>query len=90
MERLKTEPGVEQNETFGVLDYHIDNDHYVVNVKWKDGIKTVQHFPVVGFTVVNPATKKYIGNIEGKKALEILQQHAGDFNHQEFSWRDFI
>ena len=90
MEHNETISGEEQNEKFGVLDYHVDNGHYVVNVRWKDGEKTTKRFPVVGFTIINPANKERLGSMDGKKALAILQEHAGDYAYEEFSWRDFL
>jgi hypothetical protein len=90
MERIKPDSGVEQGGAFGVLEYHMENGHYAVSVRWKDGVETVKRFPVVGITIVDPVTQNKIGRIEGKKALEILQKNAGEYNHGEFSWRDFL
>ena len=90
MEHIEARPTDEQKEGCGVLDYHIKNNHFVVSVRWKDGIRTVKHFPVAGFTVVDPVDHRHLGNIGGEKALEILKQHAGDYEYQKFSWRDFM
>jgi hypothetical protein len=90
MEHFKEESDNGQEEKFGVLDYRIDNNHYVVDVRWKDGSKTTQHFPVVSFPVVDPINHQHLGNMEGERALGILQEHAHEYTHGEFSWRDFL
>jgi hypothetical protein len=81
-ERSEEEPGV--------LGYRVENNHYVVDVRWKDGEKSENHFPIAGFTVVNPKNNECLGKIRGEKALEILQQHAGEYTREDFSWRDFV
>ena len=72
------------------MDCHIENNHFVVSVKWKDGIRTVNHFPVAGFPVEDPVNHRYLGNIKGERALEILKQYAADYECQKFSWRNFV
>src|SRR3989344_9656221 len=39
-------PVVGEDKKFGVLGYRIENNHYVVNIRWKDGHETEEHFPV--------------------------------------------
>jgi len=77
---------------FGVLGSKIENNHYVVSLRWKDGQETGEHFPVKGFSIVDPATgKKWgVGHIDGKKALKILEENAAKMTADEFSWRDFL
>jgi len=91
MKNLEAEPGGEQKKERGVLGYRIENDRYVVNVRWKDGPETERQFPVAGFDVVDPGNgNKHLGSIKGKDALKILQDHAGEYDHEEFSWRNFL
>ena len=75
----------------GVLGYRIENNHYVVDICWKDGHETKEHFPVRGFPVVDPVTgeKRGEGHIDGKKALKILEENAAKMTADEFSWLDF-
>ena len=81
----------EQGKKFGVLNYKIENNHYVVNIRWKDGKEVEEHFPVKGFPVVNPATGKFIKkNLPGKDALKILEENAAKMTADEFSWLDFV
>ncbi len=74
----------------GVLDSRIENGNYIVTIKWRDGKETEKHFPVVGFDVVDPVSHGHLGSIKGKKALEILQEHAAEYEYDDFSWRDFV
>lgn len=76
----------------GVLSYKIENNHYVVDIRWKDGHKTEEHFPVAGFPVIDPATgkKRGSGHIDGKQALKILEENASKMTADEFSWLDFV
>jgi hypothetical protein len=90
MEIIETALDGGQKEKPGLLDYRIENNHYVARVRWKDGKETENHFPVDGFDVVNPKGNEYLGSIGGEKALEILQEHAGEYDYQDFSWRNFV
>jgi len=76
----------------GVLGYKIENNHYVISLRWKDGHETEEHFPIKGFPVVNPVTgeKWGEGHMDGKKALKILEENAANMTAEEFSWRDFL
>lgn len=75
---------------FGVLHYKIENNHYVVNVRWKDGHETEEHFPVRGFPIEDPATGEKRNPIDGKRALKILEENASKVTANEFSWLDFV
>jgi hypothetical protein len=90
MESLEAMPNKELKEKYGVLRWREENDHYVVDVRWKDDMTTTLHFPIVGMTIVNPANNERKGYITGEKALEILQNHAGEFEHDKFSYLDFV
>ena len=80
----------EQEKKFGILNYRIENGHYIVNVRWKDGRETERHFPTIGFLVVNPTTGEKRGYIDGKKALKILEENTASMTSDEFSWLDFV
>ncbi|MDO8663232.1 MAG: hypothetical protein Q7K28_00105 [Candidatus Wildermuthbacteria bacterium] len=80
----------EQEKKFGVLNYRIENSHYIVNIRWKDGRETERHFPTTGFLVVDPATGEKRGRIDGKKALKILEENTADMTSDAFSWLDFV
>ncbi len=80
----------EQEKKFGVLKYKTENNHYVVNIRWKDGKEVEEHFPVAGFIVVNPATGEKRGHIDGKRALKILEENTAKMTADEFSWLDFV
>jgi len=91
MEKSELDPGSEQKEKCGVLDYHIDNGQYVVDVRWKDGVRTTNHFPVAGFPIVDPVSgARMLKNMQGEKALELLKQHAAEYAYNDFSWIDFV
>ena len=90
MQNLETTPEEGLVGESGVLGYRIESGHYVVDVRWKDGEKTESHFPVMGFPVVNPATKKLLGKLSGEEALKILQEHAIEYERDEFSWQNFV
>ena len=79
-----------KEKQIGVLKYRIENNHFVVDIRWKDGHKTEEHFPVKGFPVVDPATGEKRRPIDGKKALEILEKNAAKMTADEFSWLDFV
>lgn len=81
--------GVEGENKFGVLGYRVENDHYIVDIRWKDGHETEEHFPVKGFPVVDPKTKEVHDPIEGKRALKILEENAANMTADEFSWLNF-
>ncbi len=87
-EFLKEEISGEEKK-FGVLGHRIENNHYVVDIRWKDGHETEEHFPVKGFPVVNPETGAVHDPIEGKKALKILEENADKMTAEEFSWLNF-
>lgn len=90
MNKMET-PKPEREQKFGVLNYRIENSHYVVNVRWKDGRETERHFPVRGFPVVNLETGEIIKkNLSGKDALKILEENAANMMADEFSWLDFV
>ncbi|HEY4474682.1 MAG TPA: hypothetical protein VJC06_02060 [Candidatus Paceibacterota bacterium] len=80
---------VHEKQKFGVLGHRIENNHYVVDIRWKDGHETEEHFPVKGFPVVNPKTKEVHNSIEGKRALKILEENADKMTAEEFSWLNF-
>lgn len=79
----------QRQEKLGVLGHRIENNHYIVGIKWRDGKKVEEHFPVNGFAVVNEAGK-LLGHLSGKKALDILEKNASKLTQDEFSWRDFL
>ncbi|MEK7121082.1 MAG: hypothetical protein AAB857_00060 [Patescibacteria group bacterium] len=92
MEKFETvvETRVEDEERkFGVLSYKIENNHYVANIRWKDGHETEEHFPVAGFPVVDPVTGEKRHSIDGRRALKILEENAAKMTADEFSWLDF-
>ena len=41
-------PKIEKQENPGVLEVKVENNHYIVTVMWKDGIKSQVIFPVIG------------------------------------------
>ncbi|OGN08857.1 MAG: hypothetical protein A3J46_03125 [Candidatus Yanofskybacteria bacterium RIFCSPHIGHO2_02_FULL_41_11] len=79
----------EKEKKFGVLGYRIENNHYVVNIRWKDGHEVEEHFPVRGFPVVDPATGESRRSIDGRRALKILEENAANMTADEFSWLNF-
>ena len=83
-------PKLEQEKKFGVLNYRIENNHYIVDIRWKDGKETEEHFPTTGFSVVNPVTGEKRGHIDGKRALKILEDNTTKMTADEFSWLEFI
>ena len=89
METLEAAQAGESNEKCGVSGYRIENNHYVVDVVWKDGKKVTSSFPVSGFTIVNPATKKILGVMGGRSAIKVLKRYAPQYNYDDFSWQDF-
>ena len=90
MKNIET-PTIEQENKFGVLGYRIENGHYIVDIRWKDGHKTEEHFPERGFPVVNPDTGEFIKkNLDSKDALKILEENAANMTAEEFSWLDFV
>ncbi|MDO8558204.1 MAG: hypothetical protein Q7S09_03380 [bacterium] len=80
----------ETESKIGVLGSREEDNHYIVSVRWKDGLESESHFPVRGFEVVNPATGKHLGFIRGEKAVDILKKHAAEFSRGEFSWQGFV
>jgi hypothetical protein len=90
MEKFESAGDNGRQETCGVVGHRIENDYYIVDVIWKDGVRTEKHFPVGGFEVVNPGSKTLLGRIKGKQALEILEEHAGECDSGDFSWQDFV
>lgn len=83
-------PKPEQEKKFGVLGFKIENNHFVINIRWKDGKKTEEHFPVKGFPVKDPVTGETKHLIEGKRALKILEENAAKMTTDEFSWLNFV
>lgn len=87
----KTDTSIlEQENKFGVLKYHTENNHFVVDIRWKDGHEIEEHFPMAGFMVVDPITGERRGHIDGKRALKILEENAAKMTADEFSWLDFV
>lgn len=78
------------NEKYGVQDVKIENHHYVVSIIWKDGKKSMSHFPESGFAVFNPRTKQRLGYISAEEAISILKEHSSEYNMEDFSWRHFV
>lgn len=68
----------------------VENNHYIVDVRWKDGVETTLHFPVLGFPFMDLQTNQRLKFFTGKEAVVILKKHAGDYAHGEFSWKFFI
>ncbi len=88
MEKIETlKP--EQKKQFGVLKYRTENNHFIVDIRWKDGKEVEEHFPIIGFSVVDPATGKKRGYIDGRRALKILEESAAKMTADDFSWLDF-
>ncbi|OGN32806.1 MAG: hypothetical protein A3I92_02520 [Candidatus Yanofskybacteria bacterium RIFCSPLOWO2_02_FULL_43_10b] len=83
---------IEQEKELGVLDVKIENDYYIVSIRWADGKENEHHFPEKGFPVVDPETKKKVGAgwIDGKKAVKILRENSANMTEEEFSWTDFV
>ena len=83
----------ESAEKRGVLGSRIEHNPYSVDVRWKDGVETTLHFPVIGFEVVDKGGKR-IGYIKGDKALQILKERTGQLTHDEhtheFTWAEFV
>ncbi len=79
---------LESKDQLGVLGYREEFNHYIVKVRWKDGIETELHFPIAGFIVVNPETNEVIRkNLPGKEAVSLLERYAKEYDHGDFSWR---
>jgi len=76
--------------TGGVQDVKIENNHYVVSIIWKNGEKSASHFPVNGFTVVNPKTNQQLGYMSGERAVSILKEYSAKYNREDFSWIPFL
>lgn len=74
----------------GVLSQKIENNHFVLEICWKDGKITTTHFPVSGFDVVNPATKKMLGHVSGEKAIEVLTTVSQSYNYGDFNWQSLF
>ena len=89
MEKIKTS-AQEQKNKLGVLKYRIENNHFVVDIRWKDGKEVEEHFPIIGFSVVDPTTGEKHGHIDGKRALKILEENTAKMTADEFSWLDFV
>jgi hypothetical protein len=84
-------PTVGKNlEECGVQEVKIENNYYVVSIIWKDGTKSVKHFPTNGFIVANPKTNQNLGFISGKNAVSILKEHSSKYNREDFSWIPFV
>ena len=73
----------------GVLSFKIENHHYVVSLRWKNGKENERHFPEKGLEIVDSGGEK-LGFIRGKDALKILQDNSPNMNEEDFSWRDFV
>jgi hypothetical protein len=84
------ESAAESNEMPGVQDVKIENHHYVVSIIWKDGKKSLTHFPENGFVVADPVTHEKIGHLSGEEALEILKENCTEYNMEDFSWIPFV
>jgi hypothetical protein len=63
---------------------------YIVPIVWKDGKESEFHFPVNGFSIVDPKTNEKYGDISGMMALEVLKRFSQDFRSNEFSWIKLI
>ncbi len=88
---MKIETSIsEQEKKFGVLRYRTENNHFVVDIRWKDGHETEEHFPIAGFPVVDPATGERRGHVDGKRALKILEENTAKMTADEFSWLNFV
>jgi hypothetical protein len=79
-----------ENEKLGVLGHRIEDHHYIVDIRWKDGKESQHNFPEKGFPVVDPQTHQKLGFISGEKALRILENNAALLNEEDFSWIDFV
>lgn len=79
----------EKSEESGVKSVKIENNHFVVDVVWKDGYKSTSHFPVDGFEIVNKNGKR-IGYMYGDCALDILKEYSSQYKFEDFSWIDFV
>ncbi len=93
MKKFETAPEIRvegEEKKFGVLKYRTENDHYIVDIRWKDGKEVEEHFPVAGFPVIDLATGEKLGRIDGKRALKILEENTADMTADEFSWLDFV
>ena len=83
--------GEENDEKMpGVKGVEMKNNHFVVSIVWKNGEKSVKHFPGCGFVVVNPNTNEKIGHITGEEAVRILKENVSVHNREDFSWVPFI
>ncbi|MEK7138795.1 MAG: hypothetical protein AAB799_01300 [Patescibacteria group bacterium] len=73
----------------GVLSFKIENNHYVVKLRWKNGKETEHHFPEKGFAVFSSDGTR-VGFLRGQDALKILQDHSSNMNKEDFSWLNFV
>ena len=82
--------GQANKETSGVSDVKIKYNECIISITWKDGERSVMHFPKGGFTVVNPSTNEKLGYIEAEKAIDILKKNVSKYDREDFSWRSFL
>jgi len=82
--------GLDREEAPGVSDVKVEYNECVISIVWKDGEKSVMHFPEDGFTVVNPATNERLGYIEAGEAINILKNNVSQYNREDFSWKLFV
>ena len=79
-------PKIEKQENPGVLEVKVENNHYIVTVMWKDGIKSQVIFPVIGLKLFD-SEGNMVGKISGEKARLDLEKHSmeygscDDFSH---------
>lgn len=83
-----------EEQKFGVLDHNIVDGHYVVDIRWADGKESQHNFPEKGFGVYKPGYEPSRHGkppfLTGKEALEILTEHSGTMNEEDFSWLDYV
>lgn len=79
-------PETEGNRQAGVINQRIENNYYIVGIRWKDGQESEMHFPVGGFPIIDPASRQTLTQIKAEQALALLRQHAAMLTRSEFSW----
>ena len=81
---------IAESDQPGVLGHRIEYAHMIVTVRWKDGSVTERHFPSEGFGIYKPGSRDRIGFLKAEEALKILEDHAAEYDSDEFEWGKFV